>query len=64
MAEPYDLQAHLQNSVFVPETILVVLLGMTNYDAVSTKGEQAFENVDEARETCQEVKDYLNNFGV
>ena len=64
MVEPLNLQEHLKNLYFIPKQVLVVLFGMTNYDAVQNNGEQAYENVAETQEVISELKDYLINFGV
>ena len=34
MVEPFNLQEHLKNLYFIPKQVLVVLFGLTNYDAV------------------------------
>ena len=64
MVEPFALQEHLKNLYFVPQQILLVLIGNEKYDACMDGENQAYRDVPNAKSICDEVKTYFKNFGV
>ena len=64
MVEPFQLQEHLKNLYFVPDQILLVLIGCESYNACMDGGNQAYKDVPNAKKVCNEIKEYFVSFGV
>ena len=48
MVEPFALQEHLKNLYFVPQQILLVLIGNEKYNAAMDGANQAYKDVPNA----------------
>ena len=64
MVEPFALQEHLKNLYFVPQQILLVLIGNEKYNAAMDGANQAYKDVPNAKKVCDEIKEYFVSFGV
>lgn len=64
MVEPFALQEHLKNLYFVPQQILLILIGNEKYNAAMDGANQAYKDVPNAQKVCDEIKEYFVSFGV